>query len=186
MAEEADGIIGEGVMPAGPTLNVVQAVSWRRALAFLVMSFLLYSCLAAVWSEDLSHFLIDVLTVQPAAFLARALSGDPSVIAEGSHIRSQQAVINVLFGCDGTDVALLLLAALLVSPLRWRYRLLGMLAGLALVFVLNQLRVVGLFLALRTEPNWFGPLHSMLAPMLLVLGLGIFYLLWLRRFNRTG
>jgi exosortase/archaeosortase family protein len=160
--------------------------SWKRLLAFVLLFAGFYAGLAASWSKGLSHWIIDVATVEPAAWLARLISGDPAIVAVGSRIRAPDASINVLFGCEGTDVLMLLAAAILVSPVRWRDRLLGVLAGTAFVFVVNQARVLGLFFALRYRHAWFGQLHGLLAPLAVVLLVSLFFLLWLRRAARQA
>jgi len=73
--------------------------SWKRLLAFVLLFAAMYLALAQYWSQGLSHWIIDVATVEPAAWLARLLSGDPAITAVGSRIRSPEATINVLFGC---------------------------------------------------------------------------------------
>lgn len=158
--------------------------SWKRLLAFVLLFAAMYLALAQYWSQGLSHWIIDVATVEPAAWLARLLSGDPAITAVGSRIRSPEATINVLFGCEGTDVLMLLAAAMLVSPVRWRDRLRGLVAGTGFVFAVNQVRVLVLYFALRYRHGWFGQLHGLLAPLAVVLLVSLFFLLWLRHAAR--
>ena len=112
--------------------------------------------------------------------MARNLCGDAQIVAVGSHLQSPQASINVLFGCEGTDVLMVLAAALLVSPVRWKDRLAGLLAGTLTVFLLNQARVLALFFALRSHRIWFGPIHGLIAPLFVVALVTAFFLFWLR------
>jgi exosortase/archaeosortase family protein len=154
-------------------------ISWRL-FGFLALYGVLYALLSTFWSEGLSHALIDVATVKPAAWIARLVSSDPGIVAVGPRIQSPEASINVLFGCEGTDVFMLLAAALFVAPVSRRARLLGFLAGTALVFVVNQARVLALFYAFRRHREWFGPIHGLIGPMLVVLAVTLFYLIWLR------
>jgi exosortase family protein XrtM len=151
-----------------------------RLIAFVGLFACMYWGLAQAWNRGMSGWLIDVATVEPAAWVARALTGDASIVADGSHLRSVRASINVLYGCEGSDVWMLLAAALLVAPIRWSRRLLGLAAGTALVFLLNQARVQLLFFAIRSRPAWFGSLHGMIAPLAVVVLVTAFYLAWLR------
>ena len=73
---------------------------------------------------------------------------------------------------------------LLAYPFTWRTRLFGLLAGTAWVFALNQARVLGLFYAFRDDPVLFGHLHGLVTPLLLILGVLVFFfgvLQWDRR-----
>jgi len=159
---------------------------WRRLAAFLLLFAALYEGLAHFWGDGLGRWVIDRATVAPAAWLARRFSGDPGIIADGSHLRSERASINVLFGCDGSDVLMLLAAALLVTPVPWRDRLLGLLAGTACVFVLNQARVLALFFCLRARNGWFGSVHGLIAPLAMVVLVVAFFLGWMRWTQRDA
>lgn len=125
------------------------------------------------------HWVINVATVRPAAFVARHLEGNPAIVADGTHIRAPDGSINVLYGCDGTDVLMVLAAALLVAPIPWRRRLLGLCAGTAFIFALNQARVLALFYAFRRHPSWFGDLHGLVAPLIVIAATVLFFVGWI-------
>jgi exosortase family protein XrtM len=159
---------------------------WMRLLAFLLLFGTFYGGLELAWTQGLSHVMIDIATVEPAAWLARVLTGDSAIQALGSRIQSPGASVNVLFGCEGTDVLMLLVSAVLVTPVAWRKRLPGLLAGAAFVFAVNQARVLALFLSMRSHRQWFAPLHGFVAPLATVVLVTMFFLLWLRSLQETG
>jgi exosortase/archaeosortase family protein len=162
------------------------SLSWKRLLAFLCLFVAFYIGLELTWTQGLSRLLIDVATVEPAAWFARLLSGDPAIQAVGSRVQSPGGSINVLFGCEGTDVLMLLVSAVLVTPVSWRARLLGLAAALPFVFILNQARVLALFWALRAHRDWFAPLHGLVAPLAMVTLVTVFFLGWLRHAQDGG
>ena len=153
---------------------------WKRLAAFVLLFAGMYAGLSQAWGEGLSRLVIDVATVKPAAWIARHLAGEADILAAGSHLTSPRASINVLYGCEGSDVLMLLASALLVAPAPWRDRLLGLAAGSAFVFALNQARVLALYFALRDHAGWFGLLHGLIAPLAVVVLVGAFFLAWLR------
>ena len=161
-------------------------LSWKRLLAFLLLIGAFYLALAQAWSQGLSHWVIDVLTVEPAACFARQVFADPAIVAQGARLGSPQASLNVLFGCEGSDVLMILAAALLASPVRWADRLAGLVAGTAFVFIVNQVRLLALLGAVRSRRDWFGPLHGLVTPLVLVVLVGAFFLLWLRWTQRSA
>jgi len=153
--------------------------SWKRLLTFLLLSGSLYLALAQAWAAGFSHWVIDKATVQPAAWLARVVCGDAGIFADGSHLRSGHGSLNVLFGCEGMDVLLVLVAAVLVTPVGWRDRLAGVVAGSVVIFILNQLRLLALFVSIRSQPDWFGALHGLVAPLFVVALVAAYFVGWL-------
>jgi len=151
-----------------------------RPLAFVLLFAAMYGVLAISWGAGLSHWVIDLGTVVPAAWFARAMTGDPAIAAMGSHLSAPDVSINVLFGCEGSDVLMLLCAALLVSPSPAPKRLAGLVAGIGLVFLINQARLLALFFVFRHHRGWFGTVHGLVGPMSVVVGVTAFFLLWLR------
>ncbi len=161
------------------------SLSFKRLLAFIALFGAMYVALSQAWGEGLSHWIIDVATVRPAAWIARVLTADASIVAAGATLRSSQASIHVLYGCEGTDVLMLLASALLVAPVAWRDRLLGLAARTVFVFAINQMRVLALFFSIWRYPAWFGPLHGLIAPLLVVVLVAVFFMVWLGWTART-
>ncbi len=107
------------------------------------------------------------------------------VRAEGPRLAAPGGGLVVLAGCEGVDVLLLLTAAMAVAPIPWRARLAGLAAGALLTFVLNQVRVVGLFYAFRMDRELFSMLHGVVAPLAMAVLAGAFFVLWHARFGRS-
>lgn len=141
-----------------------------------------YGLSAGTWLE---RIVIDRLTVHVAASIVDAFDPDAHVRARGSHLTSPTGGINVLNGCEGTDVAFLLVSAMLVAPIAWRMRAAGVLAGLVLVFALNQARIVTLFYAARAHSTLFDALHGTVTPLLLVVAAAAFYAVWVAGAGRA-
>jgi exosortase/archaeosortase family protein len=122
-----------------------------RVLAFLA----LFTALTLAWANPsaapLQAWVIERLTVQPAAWLFGLIDAERGVEAAGARLTSPAGNVQVLPGCEGADLAFLLGSAMLFAPLAWRLRLLGLAVGAGLVFVLNQARVIALVLAAGHE-----------------------------------
>jgi exosortase/archaeosortase family protein len=124
------------------------------------------------------RWLVDVGTVQAAGFIMAWLDPAAGVQAEGHRLVTATARLNVLRGCEGTELYFLWIAAVLAFPARRACRAWGLLGGLALAFGLNQARVIGLFYVVRDYPTAFALTHGYLAPLGLVLILGISFWWW--------
>ena len=142
----------------------------------------LYAVLQAGWSmardTQVERVVIHDLTVGTAVVLINGLT--PAVQAQGigSRIGAEGGGINIRNGCEGTEIWFLLVAAMLVVDASWRGKFIGVLAGAAFVFVLNQARVLGLFYSLRHGPGLFDALHTFIAPLAMVAGSLLLFVAW--------
>lgn len=133
-----------------------------------------------VRETPVERLVIDQVTVQPAAWLASLITPDIQPYAQGSRLKAEGGGINVLNGCEGTDVLFLLIAAFSVAPLFLRPRLVGLLLGMGLIYILNQGRILALFYAWRADRGLFEMLHGYLAPLILVALVAVYFQFWLQ------
>jgi exosortase/archaeosortase family protein len=133
----------------------------------------------------LESLVIHDATVLPAALLINLLTPGLHAAAIGYTLHAPGGGINVLNGCEGTEVWLLLVAAFAVAPRRPHLRLLGALLALPLVLLLNDLRLVGLFYALHADRGWYDTLHATVTPLLLTLAAAAYFHAWLAH-ERAG
>lgn len=155
--------------------------AFRRVLLFIVGFVALQSLWIAAGGSAVERMVIDKATVEVAATWVRLLTPEVPVAAVGPRLTAPGGGINVLKGCEGTDVLFLLLAAFAVADLSWRRRLAGMMLGAMLVYLLNQARVVALFYAYRQDKALFDLLHGSLGPLLMVVVVGLFFFAWLQQ-----
>jgi exosortase/archaeosortase family protein len=158
-----------------------RSLPFVRLAVFLALFFALQAAWTAARGSAVERWLIEGLIVPSAAGLANLLPLGVAASAAGARLQSSEGSLNVLNGCEGTDVLFLLVAAFAVAPLSLRARLAGVAVGAAVVFALNQVRILVLLQAVRHEPQWFGVLHSTVTPLALTAGVAVFFLLWLRR-----
>jgi exosortase family protein XrtM len=149
-------------------------------LIFLAMFFGLQWAWEQAHETAVERLVIDQATVKPSAWLAGLITPEINPYADGARLKAQGGGINILNGCEGTDVLFLLIAAFSVAPLFLRQRLWGLLLGVLLVYVFNQIRILALFYAWRTDRGLFEMLHGYLAPLVLVTLVGIYFHLWLQ------
>jgi len=123
----------------------------------------------------------DWLVAAPAGWaLARALPED-RVAVRANEVYSARVRLNVLPGCEGTELFFLLIAGVLAFPASWRAKLAGLALGLPLVFALNVLRVGALYVTVRDFPEQFELVHGYVAPTAFVALLGVFFWGWTAR-----
>ncbi len=152
----------------------------RRALAFVLVFMALQAGWEAARGSWIERLWVHEMTVRSAVTVINLLTPDVLAVAQASRIVAPGGGLNVLFGCEGTDVVFMLAAAFLVFPMAARARALGLLSGLVWVFVLNQLRIAALFYSFRADRALFDLLHTTAAPLVMIALTGLFFHLWLR------
>lgn len=158
---------------------------WVAGLVFV----LVFLAQQALWSQAkgtaLERLWIDTATVKSAVALIDLISPDIQAVAHGSRIKAPGGGINVLNGCEGTDILFLLAAAFLAFPMPWRSRLAGLGLGLALVYLLNEARILALFYAYRSDRALFDLLHTVVAPIALIAAAAAYFHAWTYRQRRA-
>ena len=100
---------------------------------------------------------------------------------QGAVVHSSRFSMEVVSGCTGTFVFLLLLVSIVSCPAGWRMKLKGILVGGAFIGILNQVRLVTLFVIGNRLPGYFEEIHVYLwqgAVSVLVI---LYWYLWARR-----
>ncbi len=86
--------------------------------------------------------------------------------------------------CSGTDVMALCLGITLTYPVRARWRWLGAAGGMALILVLNTIRIGTLLAAAASAPAAFNPLHEFVWPAILAACVLAYVWQWMRVADR--
>lgn len=117
------------------------------------------------------------------AILAGKLLGalGESVWVSGTSIGSHQGKVDVLRGCDGSQVCAFHAISILAFPVAFHRRCVGALCGVALLFVLNIVRISSLYVLFAYFPEeWFTMAHGSLWPMAFILASVVLWVLWAR------
>ena len=79
--------------------------------------------------------------------------------SNGQIIFSSAFSISVARGCDGVEAMAIFSSAIIAFPLPWKRKLYGVLLGVSLLFLLNVVRIVSLFLVGVHYPSIFELMH---------------------------
>ena len=101
--------------------------------------------------------------------------------ASGTIVHSGEFLIEVVPQCTGLSVFLILLAAILAYHGGWRWRLWGLFVGTALIFLLNHVRLVTLFLIGRKAPGIFDDTHLVIWQSFFILCVSLYFYWWAQR-----
>ncbi|HEY4213695.1 MAG TPA: archaeosortase/exosortase family protein [Steroidobacteraceae bacterium] len=112
------------------------------------------------------------------------LTPEVRAAASGVSIRAVGGGLNVRNGCEGMEALFLLVAGLVIAPIRWRARGVGLLWGIGLVYIVNQARVLTLFYAYRSDPSLFDVLHAVVMPIAVMLIIAMYFYAWIIHSSR--
>lgn len=126
--------------------------------------------------DDVLRERVYLVLTHAAAALVNLVQPLEAARAEANLVVSSRAVLEVVRGCDGAGALFMLTAALLAAPLAMRVKGAGLATGLALVLLLNQARITGLYFVAAYHPTWFLLLHAYVVPSLLVLAVLLHFL----------
>jgi exosortase family protein XrtM len=95
-------------------------------------------------------------------------------LGQGTHvsevtIQSPVFAVAIRRGCDAVEPTWLLCAAILAFPGSFRNKLVGMMAGLVILQLLNLVRIVTLYLIGTHFPSFFPSAHLEIWPTLFIL-----------------
>lgn len=154
---------------------------WLSLAIFLSI----FAVLQWAWGEArdswVERLVIHEATAKPAATLIQILTPEANAKPVAASIKAPGGGLNILNGCEGTEVMFLLVAAFAAVRLGWQRRLFGLAIGLALVFSLNQARILVLFYAFRNERGLFDLLHTTVLPAVLILAVALYFYAVLHR-----
>ena len=146
--------------------------------AFVAIYAALHALYFAVPDRILRQVVHYYAIVAPGAGLIRLAAPREPVAAREGTLSSPRASLSIVRGCDGAGVAFLLLAAVLAFPAGLKPKLVGIVGALALTYLLNQLRVVGLYFVAAYRHEWFNLLHNFLIPSFIIVVCCLFFAWW--------
>jgi exosortase H (IPTLxxWG-CTERM-specific) len=151
-------------------------------LGFSVLMILFY----AFWLSDFFQGNIHPAIVSTNARLSSSILNlfGMGTMAMNEMIYSCYFSISIARGCDAVEAMALFATALLAFPAKWKFKLPGFFAGIAILFALNILRIISLFLIGLHYPKEFEFMHVEVWQALFIIfavGLWIFWIKWARK-----
>jgi len=89
-------------------------------------------------------------------------------------------------GCNAVNVTILLCSAVLAFPASWKMKAAGLLAGAAIIQVVNIFRFITLFYLGQYSMAWFDFAHAYLWESLIMLDTVVVFWYWVTRVLRSG
>ena len=165
------------------------ASHYRQEIRFLLLFIAIYVLFQWLYFLVPWQFMRDIVyhygIVSIAAEILNPLTQE-IVLAAQNKITSTKAILEIVRGCDGSGSMFLLSAAILAFSCGIKHKLNGLLFGLALLYVINMIRIVGLYFIVVYHGDWFLPVHTYFAPTLVILLTALFFIWWVKRANHDS
>lgn len=151
----------------------------RFGLTFVIGFALLMGGFEAVRGTAFERFVVETLILQPTTALINTITPHEHVALIGRTLTSSNgASLRVTRGCEGIEMFLLLIAAILAFPASFQRRMQGLLWGSLLAYVLSVTRLMLLHYILRYSPTLWETLHGLILPIGPVVLMALFFLRW--------
>mgnify|MGYP002622546455 CR=1 FL=1 len=93
-------------------------------------------------------------------------------------LHSKSANLQIVRGCDGSGVLFLLVAAVLAFNAHFKKKVIGLLIGIAFVYVINTIRIIFIYYIVSNHNDLFVEFHSLIAPSIIVILTSFVFILW--------
>ena len=103
--------------------------------------------------------------------------------ASSESIFSSDFSIQIKKGCDAIAPMILYTLSILFFPVKWKHKPKGILIGILLLFTLNIIRIVTLYLTGKYIPSIFDMMHTDIWQILFIVFTLYLWLIWLRKVN---
>lgn len=149
---------------------------------FLFLFVAIYGMFEFLYFKIPDSFLTDVIyyhgLVSPCVSIINFLGAGEDAVANRNMLSSYGISLEVVRGCDGAGTMFLLAAAVITFSASFKDKILGLSIGITLLFVINLLRIVGLYFVMRYQSAWFTPIHTYFAPTLIIIISCLFFAIW--------
>lgn len=147
---------------------------------FISIYLLMHGLYLLVPDRILAEQIYPVAVGAVSAAAINTISPDAKARAESNSVKSARAQLDIVRGCDGSGVVFIVTAATLAFATSVRRKAVGLLLGLLVVYLINQVRIVGLYFVVANRVEWFPFLHTYLAPTLIIVLVCLYFSWWTR------
>jgi len=159
----------------------------KKPVIFFILGFAVFMILFyLLWFSDFYTQQIQPHIVHVNAVISNAVLRvfGFNTVVRGSTVESSLFSVNILKGCDAVEAIALVSAALLSFPAKWKHKLVGFLTGAAILFALNLVRIISLFITGVYVPSIFETMHVEVWQFVFILvavGIWIFWIKWCKK-----
>lgn len=145
-------------------------------LAFLVVSVFIEILFGNMPENTLRYFYLDYIANITAKIINILTPNDQVLVLQNALYGKAHLVIAST--CSGSGFLSLLAAAIIVFSTSLKHKLTGLFLGILFVVLLNIGRIIGLYLTMAYQPDWFLWVHEYFTPTLMTILFCLFFAVW--------
>lgn len=153
----------------------------KREFRFLILFALFSLIIQAAHYATRSYsepFFVVTLHVRAVSKIINILTPAEASYVRGKVIWTGNSGIEIVEGCDGAEGFILIAAAICAFPAGLKRKVVGIVAGLGIVYLFNLARIVSLCYLLKYRPDVFDIMHSYVGQtFMVIIGLMVF-IIW--------
>ena len=163
-------------------------VRHRPEIRFLVIFVML---LAISFTVIAVRQVNDAFVVPYTTMVARVSGTALSILGEeitvsGCDLRSPRFAVTIYNGCNGLITSLIVLSGILAYPAPRRAKLVGVVAGLSIIQIVNLIRIVSLYYIGALMPEFFNASHIVVWQSMVILTGVVLWIVWARWATATA
>lgn len=156
----------------------------HRTWRFIVLAAIIFIVLQQGYlraNPAVKNLLIRELQASIAASILNVLMPSERIYVSGGELSGLHGLVNIKNGCEGFEVILILASVTLAYPLRWSWKLAGLLLGSFILYATNLARIVSLYFIAAHRQAWFDIAHGLVWQIIMIgVTMGLFMLtIWL-------
>ena len=148
----------------------------KFAIKFILLCGVLYGI--SGWAPDTFFEPINSYTAAMLGFSLQALGIHPTV--HGIFVSVDSFSVKVITECSAIFISILFFSFVLAYPTSWKKKAIGLLFGIPILFAVNILRLVVVFITGMIHPDFFEYMHLYFWQIILIIFVLILCLAWLR------
>lgn len=144
---------------------------------FFIVMYLFYELYMSVWFRGWPHkALLDVYANISATLLGWL--GHEMEVGAGGTLNGEASLV-IKRGCDALEPLAIFFTAILAYPAAVSKKIVGLLSGAVLLFLLNIVRIIILYIAILYSNELFQFLHATLLQMVMILLTVLMFMFWI-------
>jgi len=171
-------------------------LQYKPFFIFLIKFLLLYIVLTVVYKlylgqYDAEKFQTDGITTSVAFQVEKTLLflGEPITTAPSTQDASavillrDKPIVRIIEGCNAVSIMILFAAFIFAFSSGWKKTFLYIIIGIALIHILNVIRIVLLTMAIDRFPEQEHLLHGVVFPLFIYGVVFLLWVLWVQKFS---
>jgi len=157
----------------------------RKELSFILVFILVFAVVQSLYflSRPMKiPYALQTTNASFASFLINTVTPKEDTSVEGTHISGPGISLEIAWGCEGIEGIFLVIAALAAYRMDRRAKLIGILTGVVFLYLLNIVRIMGLFYTVKYAPAVFDVMHMYVGQTFIIFFGVLFFAVWIYRY----